>query len=160
VQPTILIPDRLCTSTSGGCIEFEDPGYFLQLRLGPKCCDGAIITYQLPYSFSLKRLDSWIGTSLPPIEGGGWFQYKKPDGHMAQFLLEYDKHSTTLPGEKQRMWEFTKPIELPAGTIITVYMGPAWNPENQERDQLTNLKAIDPSMGKGYYDIRFMLYSE
>lgn len=151
--PTIIFADKPCPTPGQGCVEAEDPGYFLQLRIGPAAGKGSIITYKLPYDFKLKRLDSWVGTGLGSrMETGGWFQYQKPDGHKAQFLLEFDKHQD-VNGEKQREWVFATPIALPAGTIITVYNGTPYEPPDlNPADCVTS--------GVCAYDVRFFMYSE
>ncbi len=123
--PTILIPDTGC-QTENGCIPFVDPGYFIVMRIGPQqtTTKPSILTYTLTQDFHLKRLEAWIGTSFGSEgEFGSFFQYQKPDGHKAEFQIEFDKHIDGNHGEKQINREFATPILLPAGTIITVYSG-------------------------------------
>jgi hypothetical protein len=123
--PTIIFPDKPCPTFGQGCVSGEDPGYFLELRVGPApASKPGIITYKLPYDLDVVRIDGWLGTGYGGrMEVGGKLAYQKPDGHKAAFDLEMDKHVDGDESERQRTWAFNKPLHLPAGTIVTLQVG-------------------------------------
>ena len=129
VTPSVIFRDVTCpvssTGEGAGCVRHESKrpdgsGYYLSLRVGPERLEPNTATFMIPYPFILKRLSGWIGTGMgSQLEAQSLFQYKMPDGRSAEYALVYDKH-TDVVGEKQVIFNFDQPINLPAGTVVTI----------------------------------------
>ncbi|HKD78864.1 MAG TPA: hypothetical protein VKH81_04175 [Candidatus Angelobacter sp.] len=118
----------------GGYVAQESPSNYLALRIGPQV--GNIpeteYVYTLPYAMHISQIDGWDDTGYQNvIEHDSHLQFQFPDGSFTEYYIQYDNHSTSLPGEKQRL--FNVNLDLPIGTKVIMYHNPVncISPANQ-----------------------------
>lgn len=113
-------------ATTGNCpagyVASESPGTYLALRIGPqvKTIFETEFVYTLPYSMHVAQIDGWDDNGYQNvIEHDSHLQFQFPDGTFTEYYIQYDNHSTSLPGEKQRV--FNVNLDLPVGTKVIMY---------------------------------------
>lgn len=104
-----------------GCVGAESPGVYLALRIGPQfTTDETEFVYTLPYALHVAHIDGWDDNGFGNVqETDTHLQIQFPDGTYTEFYVQYDRHSTSLSGEKQRVFETD--LDLPIGTKVIMY---------------------------------------
>lgn len=117
----ITVAHTLNPNCPNGCVGQESPGHYLALRIGPKfTTDEGEFVYTLPYALHVAHLDAWDDNGFGNvIEHDTHLQIQFPDGTWTEFFVQYDNHSQTLAGEKQR--NFDADLDLPIGTKVIIY---------------------------------------
>jgi hypothetical protein len=119
VPPFTLHPEGVCPA---GCVSQESPGNYLALRIGPQFDDLSAkqFSYTLPYDLHVTQVDSWLDVGFGFVnEVDSRLQIQWPDGTWTEYFTQYDRHSLTLPGQVQRV--FNVDLTLPQGTVVTLF---------------------------------------
>jgi hypothetical protein len=117
----IIVAHTIQKNCPAGCVGAESPGVYLALRIGPQfTTDETEFVYTLPYALHVSHIDGWDDNGFGNVqETDTHLQIQFPDGSYTEFWVQYDAHSASLPGEKQR--EFTTDLDLPPGTKLVMY---------------------------------------